>query len=384
MNALLFERYLRELDLDFNTPDSLTNKIKLCSYLVCCGASVNLDSYRTRDKDLRTGNAGLQLLVGSPHLRALIPYYYMNGENPLSVEGDYAAGKAALKYAGKEFFEVSILTEVDTGNENISYEFDSLIAAVPGRPRGIRSCCYHSMGKACAFCALSTKKIDLGPEDLVKAYGQIEDKHGTAPQVLLTGGNSRGKDRGLSKFIPYVRALRRSFPEARVAIEASPPQDARLIDNLIESGMHTFAANIEFFSAADRTRLLPGKSEIPIADYERVFDRCIAANIETFSVIIAGPESREGTLEGVRYLTSIGVPANLLCVRPFPGSRLENTPRVNPSWFLDLTGDAVMIMDRSNMLAGLSRTAGCGSCGACSMEMNLFRLRNGIGRVHMP
>jgi len=381
MNEGLYQEYLKELELDFDKPDSLLNKIKLCSFLVCCGASVELESYSLNDKDLRTGNTGLQLAVGTPFLRALIPFLYMNQDNPVKVRGSYATRQAVIEYDGKELFEVSILPELETGSKNINLEFETLIAAIPEKPYGIRNCYYHSVGKPCTFCVLTRKRVHLGPKELVKAYDRIAQKRGIEPQVLLTGGTNRAKDRGLSKYVPYVRELRSNFRKARIAIEAAPPQDASCTDALIDLGIDTFAANIEFFSRENRERLLPGKSEIELEEYKNVLCYCQEANVKTFSALIAGPESESATLKGVEYLTEIGVPTNLLCLRPFPGSRLENYPKTNPAQFLKVTLKAMMIMDQRGLLQELASTAGCGSCGACSMEMNLYRLlKNNEGK----
>jgi len=374
MNEALFKKYIDELNLDFGNTDSLLNKIKLCSYLVCCGASVELESYTLNDKDFRTGNAGLQLTVGSPLLRALIPLFYMEKVNPVKLRGSYRTKSAVVEYAGNEFFEIAILPDMETGNENVNLEFETLIAAIPEKPYGIRNCYYHSIGKPCAFCILKKKTVNLGPKDLVAAYGEIAENTGAEPQVLLTGGNRGRKDRGLLKYIPYVKELRMNFSDARIAIEAAPPRDPIILDTLIDSGIDTFAANIEFFSAQTKEELLPGKSEIGLEEYTQAFAYCQKARVKTFSALIAGPENEKDTLEGVKYLSQIGVPTNLLCLRPFPGSRLENYPRVNPSRFLEVTKKALIIMEQYNVLNDLYHTAGCGSCGACSMEMNLYRL----------
>lgn len=374
MNQLLYEKYLKELKLDPRRPNSLLNKIKLCSYLVCCGASVELDSYPLNSKDFRTGNAGLQLTVGSPHLRALIPFFYMENDNPIKIRGSYVTKKAVIEYAGTEFFKVTILPDVDTGNENINLEFDTLIAAIPEKPYGIRNCYYYSIGKPCAFCILKKKKVSLGPEDLVKAYKKVAHKKGKEPQVLLTGGNSGRKDRGLSKYIPYVEKLRSHFKKSKIAIEVAPPKDKSSIDIFIDLGIDTFAANIEFFSTKARRELLPGKSEIALEEYKKTFDHCQKAKVKIFSAVIAGPEAPRDTLSGVEFLAELGVPTNLICLRPFPGARLENYPRVNPAKFLKVTKKAVMIMEQYDVMDDLANTAGCGSCGACSMEMNLYRL----------
>src|SRR4030042_2056571 len=100
MNETPFEKYVDELELDFEQPDSLLNKIKLCSYLVCCGASIELEFYPLNNKDFRTGNTGLQLIVGSPFLRALIPFLYMDKDNPVKVRGSYITKRAVIEYAG--------------------------------------------------------------------------------------------------------------------------------------------------------------------------------------------------------------------------------------------------------------------------------------------
>jgi hypothetical protein len=138
--------------------------------------------------------------------------------------------------------------------------------------------------------------------------------------------------------------------------------------------MDTFAANIEFDSRKARTELLPGKLEIKLDEYEESLAYCREAGVKTFSALIAGPEDDASTLKGVEFLSAIGTPANFICLRPFPGACLENNPRVNPAWFLEITQKANMIMGQYDVMQALANTAGCGSCGGCSMEMNLYRL----------
>jgi hypothetical protein len=371
---VLYSEYINELKLDHEQVDSLLNKVKICSYLVCCGASVELESYPAQDKDFRTGNSGLQLSVGTPFLRALVPFYYMDEANPLKLRGDYVTRQAVVEYAGKELFEVTILPDLETGNENVNLEFDTLIAAIPDEPYGTRSCCYHTAAVPCAFCVLGTKTVSLGPGDLVAAYEKISTERGREPQVLLTGGTSYDRDRGLAKYTPYVKELRGHFNSSRVAIEAAPPRDVSSLDTLIDLGMDTFAANIEFFSPKARNGLLPGKSAIALDEYRDVLTYCNSAGIRTFSAVIAGPEDEADTLKGVEFLAEIGVPTNLICLRSFPGAVMQDHARVNPARFLHVTNKAVRLMDRYGVLDDLSHTAGCGSCGACAMEMNLYRL----------
>ncbi len=371
----LYDQYIDQLRLDFDRPDCLSNKIKICNYLVCCGASIDLEGYPVNDKDFRTGNAGLQLLVGNPALRALIPFFYMNDDNPIKIKGSYSTKKqAVIEYAGRELFDIEILPDIDTGNSNINLEFDTLITAIPNEPYGIRSCHYHAIRKPCAFCVLMDKEVQIGPADLVDAYKRIISQSDVEPQVLLTGGTSFESDKGLSKYLPYVKELRSSFPNARIAIEASPPQNVSSLNDLIDEGMDTFAANIEFFSKENRQIFLPGKSEIALDKYAEVLKYCNETNVKTFSALIMGPEKETDCLDGVEFLARNKVPTNFICLRPFPGANLEGHSRVNPASFLELTEKANKIMGKYDVLKDLANTAGCGSCGGCSMEMNLYRL----------
>jgi biotin synthase-like enzyme len=302
----------------------------------------------------------------------------MDKSNPVKLRGSYTTKQAIIEYAGKEFFKVIILPDTETGNRNINLEFETLIAAIPRKPYGTRNCHYHSVGKPCSFCVLTKKRIDLGPSDLVVAYARVAEKTGMEPQVLLTGGTDFTRDRGLSKYVPYVKLLRGNFKEATIAIEASPPKDIHSLHSLIELGMDTFAANIEFYSRKARTELLPGKSEIELEEYKEVFGYCREAGVKTFSALIAGPEDDASTLKGVEFLSEVGTPTNFICLRPFPGAHLESYPRINPIWFLQITKKAIMMMEQHDVMNALANTAGCGSCGGCSMEMNLYRLiKNG-------
>ena len=373
-NQSIYEQYIEELDLDFLDRDCLSNKIKICSYLVCCGASVELKGYPVNDKDFRTGNSGLQLLVGNPALRALIPFFYMNNDNPVKIKGSYSTKQAVIECVRKDLFNIEILPDIDTGNSNINLEFDTLIAAIPNEPYGTRNCHYHVIGKPCAFCVLTHKDVEMGPPDLVEAYKRITQNTQVELQVLLTGGTSPDSDRGLSKYLPYVEELRSIYPNARIAIEASPPQDVSSLDNLINVGMDTFAANIEFYSVENRRKLLPGKSEIALEKYAEVLKYCNAAQVKTFSALIVGPEKEMDCLAGVEFLARNKVPTNFICVRPFPGATIEEHPLVNPASYLEITKKANQIMDRYGVLTDLANTAGCGSCGACAMEMNLYRI----------
>ena len=322
----LYEQYVEELNLDFDAPDCLSNKIKICSFLVCCGASVDLEGYPSHNKDFRTGNAGLQLLVGNPNLRALIPFFYMDRDNPVEIRGSYLTRQAIIKYGGKELFDVEILPDVITGNSNINLEFNTLIAAIPNEPYGTRSCHYHTIGKPCSFCVLTEKEVHMGPTDLVEAYNEVADNTGVEPHVLLTGGTSPDDDRGLSKYLPYIEELHSFSSNTRIAIEASPPRNISSLNDLIDKGMDTFAANIEFYSEENRQNLLPGKSEIALEEYTEVLKYCNEAHVKTFSALIVGPEKESNCLDGVEFLARNKVPTNFICLRPFPERPLKDIP----------------------------------------------------------
>jgi uncharacterized radical SAM superfamily protein len=378
MNEKILNQYISELNLDFRKPGCLANKVKICAYLVCCGASVDLGLNFSNKKDKRTGNSGVQLYVGNKQLRALVPFSYINKENPIKIIGDNKS--AIVEYNGIKLFRVSLVPEVKIENQNVNMDFETLIAAIPQIPNSTRACYYQEIKKACAFCALKRDKIMLSPKTLLAAYKQALKKTGRRPKILLTGGNDFSLDRGLSKYIPYVKEVREFDGKAKIAIEAAPPKELENMKKLANLKIDTFSANLEVYSDKSRNEFLPGKSEIKINEYKNIFNYNKKNGVKVFSVLIAGLEDEQDTLDGIRYLSEIGVPTNLLCLRSFPGSSLENRERINPVWFLGITKKAIYMMDKKGLTNKLSETSGCGSCGACSMEMNLYRLVKKYGK----
>jgi len=380
MKKNIFNQYISDLNLDFKRPSCLSNKIKVCSYFVCCGASVDSILYGNNKKDLRTGNSGIQLYVGNKQLRALIPFSFISKGNPIKIKSSGNKKNAIVEYKGVKLFTISIIPETKVGNNSINLEFETLIAALPQSPNGVRTCFYQEIKKACAFCALKKSKIPLNPSALALAYAKVFKKTGRRPQILLTGGNDFSIDRGLAKFIPYIEKVRTVDRKVKIAIEASPPKDVVELKKLANLKIDTFSANLELYSDNCRNEFLPGKSEIKINEYKKIFNYCKENKIKTFSVLIAGLEDGKDTLIGAKYLSNIGVPTNLLCLRPFPGSILENHRKINPAWFLAITKKVIAAMDKKKLLRKLSRTSGCGSCGACSMEINIYRVMNRYGK----
>jgi biotin synthase-like enzyme len=287
---------------------------------------------------------------------------------------------ATIEYDGIKLFGVSLVPEIKTGNKNVNMDFETLIAAIPQIPNSTRACYYQGISKACAFCALKKDKIMLSPKTLLSAYKQVFRKTGRRPKILLTGGNDFSPDRGLAKYIPYVKKVREFDGKAKIAIEASPPKELENMEKLANLKIDTFSANLEVYSDRFRNKFLPGKSEIKINEYKDTFNYNKKNGVKVFSVLIAGLEDEQGTLDGIRYLSEIGVPTNLLCLRSFPGASLENHEKINPMWFLRITKKAILMMDKKGLTDKLSKTSGCGSCGACSMEINLHRLAKKYGK----
>ncbi|OGF31651.1 hypothetical protein A2533_02775 [Candidatus Falkowbacteria bacterium RIFOXYD2_FULL_35_9] len=380
MKEKILNQYISELNLDFKNPCCLANKVKICAYLVCCGASVDLGLDLSNKKDKRTGNSGIQLYVGNKQLRALVPFSYISNDNPIKIKMIGNKKHAIIEFDGIKLFRVSLVPEIKIRNQNVNMDFETLIAAIPQIPNSIRGCCYQEVKKACAFCALKKDKIMLSPTTLLSAYKQVINKTGRRPKILLTGGNNFSLDRGLAKYIPYLKKLREFDGKVKIAIEASPPKELENMKKLANLKLDTFSANLEVYSDRFRNEFLPGKSEIKVNEYKNIFNYNKANGVKVFSVLIAGLENEQDTLDGIRYLSEIGVPTNLLCLRSFPGSSLENRERINPVWFLGITKKAILLMDKKGLTNKLSKTSGCGSCGACSMEMNLHRLTKKYGK----
>jgi biotin synthase-related radical SAM superfamily protein len=74
-----------------------------------------------------------------------------------------------------------------------------------------------------------------------------------------------------------VRAVRAAVPGLPIQVQIEPPVlDLSVIAELHDAGATAIGIHVESMDDAIRARWMPGKSTVPMAEYERAWDAAVA------------------------------------------------------------------------------------------------------------
>lgn len=187
-----------------------------------------------------------------------------------------------------------------------------------------RACYFFSDSTECRFCSLAGTAQEqhdfasrLGPDQVSAAVAKVLDCEADhINQIMIVGGNERDLDRGFERQIELVRAAHqalRSYQLDRaisIHLSTMPPRDLDLVDQLSEfEGMHVMF-NLEVWREDLFPQIAPGKAK----DYGRASMlaalrrlRSAIGDYRAHSILIAGLEPAEATIEGAQALADLGI-----------------------------------------------------------------------------
>jgi radical SAM protein (TIGR04043 family) len=153
-----------------------------------------------------------------------------------------------------------------------------------------------------------------------------------------------------------------------IQAQCEPPDDFAWFGRMASAGVDSLGMHLEVLTPALRTRLMPGKAQVPLERYFEGFATAVAVfgrgQVSTY--ILAGlGDGKEVILEACARLIALGVYPFVVPFVPISGTPLESHPAPSPA-FLDaiLTPLAALLADGGLRAAEIK--AGCGKCGACS------------------
>jgi hypothetical protein len=210
-------------------------------------------------------------------------------------------------------------------------------------------CALQDKGLDCLFCNINATKKNFGElqglemknprqiAETVKAAYAEGFRH-----FNITGGFIPER-REVEYYIDVAEAIRDETGlddfEGQAVIGA--PLDLDVIDKYHDAGFKTIATNMEIWDRNIFKTICPGKEQIcggrdnwiRVLEYEaQVFGRGSVR-----STFVAGIEPKSSLLDGIEYLTGIGVVAQPSQWNPNPGSALEGHRAPTAEWFYDLT-----------------------------------------------
>jgi radical SAM protein (TIGR04043 family) len=231
---------------------------------------------------------------------------------------------------------------------------------------------YGHRETSCQFCAigqsLASKSTiaEKTPAQLAEVAEAAVDLDAVAHMVMTTG-TPRTPDRGAATLTRCAAAIK-----ARVALplqaQCEPPADLDWIDRMAASGVDSLGMHLEAVTEPVRKRIMPGKAEVPVAEYMQAFERAVAAfgrgQVSTY--ILAGlGDPAEAVLATCRDLVAMGVYPFVVPFVPIAGTPLERHPSPAPELLESILQPLSKLLTESG-LASQHVKAGCARCGACS------------------
>lgn len=362
-----------------NKDKSIDDLLKIKSEIICYGIKRNEISDKIYDiehktKVQRTSNMGLQLLL-SENIIVSVPYSDKDNTN----SSYYLHEENNRLYLTNENIEIEVNPYplecpdwYDYKLENGKYISDYI--QKEGRNVLICSvsstCCYFSKNEQCAFCALNgglVTKEDKRIDYIIESLKIILARDNSIKSINLTGGNLYTPDKGASQYIRILKAIR-SISNIPIAVEISPPEDLKILEQLYNNGATAIEMNVEIWDDKIRKMMMPGKAKINREYYIEAWKKAVAiyGKGNVGSAIIIGLESPESSLEGIKAMIDVNCLPSIIPFKPSKGATLENFKNCSPKEVFNVTKSAAKLMKEK----GLSpiEGPGCIGCGACTLE----------------
>lgn len=240
----------------------------------------------------------------------------------------------------------------------------------------VQTCVRYAEDQRCRFCAIE-ESLRAGSTIAAKTPAQLAEVAQAAVrldgvrQLVLTTGTTAGPDRGARHLARCVRAVRAAVPGLPVQVQIEPPvSDLPVIRELHEAGATAIGIHVESLDDAIRARWMPGKSTVPLAEYERAWDEAVAVfgwnRVSTYLLIGLG-EQPDDLVRGAAALIERGVYPFVVPLRPMLGTlaRRDGAVAPAPSLVAEVTARVAALLRAAGM-TGADQEAGCAACGGCS------------------
>ncbi|GHU48883.1 hypothetical protein FACS1894127_0540 [Clostridia bacterium] len=367
---------------------SITQQINYKIELLCYGVKPNsvveqIYAKQNPYDQKRTGNIGIQVLLGNEKLPTNIPvrhrFTYASPYELVGVSDQFFIQKVGSENQlpifvidTPEWYMESVGLEKHAGDYLLQEGTSTLIASITD------SCIYANSNRPCAFCGIGKdcnvhaysdereqqifKSLDFAFANGIERYGSVN----------LTGGNSDNPHyRGIENYIPFIRYIRNKG-DIPICLEVSPPQELEILKQCVDIGVNAFMMNIEIWDENLRNLFMPMKASIKREEYLKACKEAVklVGKGNVSSVIIVGLENETSATEAINELVDIGVIPSIMPLRPNDATVLENFPTTQPNLVSSLTKKVARLLYNSGF--NMDRLPGCIGCGACAAERDEF------------
>ncbi|WP_243794408.1 MSMEG_0568 family radical SAM protein [Saccharopolyspora gloriosae] len=240
----------------------------------------------------------------------------------------------------------------------------------------VQTCIRYAESDRCRFCTIE-ESLRGGATVAAKTPAQLAEVAEAAVrldgvrQMVMTTGTTTGPDRGARNLVRSVRAVLAAVPGLPIQVQCEPPGELRWIGELKAAGATAIGIHVEALDERVRRRWMPGKSQVPLSEYEAAWDEAVRVfghnRVSTYLLVGLGEDPDE-LIDGAAGLIERGVYPFVVPLRPMAGTLAARDGVEAPSAeLLAYVTDAVAGLLRRAGMSGADQGAGCAACGACSV-----------------
>ncbi|MGX9883104.1 MSMEG_0568 family radical SAM protein [Streptomyces sp. NPDC002276] len=240
----------------------------------------------------------------------------------------------------------------------------------------VQTCIRYAESDRCRFCTIE-ESLRAGATVAAKTPAQLAEVAEAAVrldgvrQMVMTTGTTTGPDRGARALVRSVRAVLEAVPGLPIQVQCEPPGDLAWIRALHDAGATAIGIHVESLDEDVRRRWMPGKSSVPMAEYEAAWDEAVRVfgpnRVSTYLLVGLGEDPDE-LIAGARRLIDRGVYPFVVPFRPMRGTLAARDGIEAPgAELLRYVTEGVAAGLRAAGMSGADQKAGCAACGACSV-----------------
>jgi radical SAM protein (TIGR04043 family) len=240
----------------------------------------------------------------------------------------------------------------------------------------VQTCIRYPETDRCRFCTIE-ESLRAGATTAAKTPAQLAEVAEAAVrldgvrQMVMTTGTTTGPDRGARALARSVRAVLAAVPGLPIQVQCEPPHDLDWIRELHDAGATAIGIHVESLDEEVRRRWMPGKSTVPMAEYEAAWDEAVRVfgpnRVSTYLLVGLG-ENPDELIAGAGRLIDRGVYPFVVPFRPMQGTLAarDGIPAPGAELLRHVTAGVAEKLRAAGM-TGAGQQAGCAACGACSV-----------------
>jgi radical SAM protein (TIGR04043 family) len=298
----------------------------------------------------------------------------LNPDSPYTVsggrvfDGTIDLGLSVDPVARPRFYDLTTADGVPYRKITLLHGRDVLATTV------VQTCIRYVADQRCRFCTIE-ESLRAGSTVAAKTPAQLAEVAEAAVrldgirQMVMTTGTTAGPDRGARHLVRCVRAVLDAVPGLPIQVQIEPPAELAVLTELREAGATAIGIHVESLDDEVRRRWMPGKSTVPLREYEAAWDEAVRVfgrnRVSTYLLIGLG-EDPDDLVDGAARLIDRGVYPFVVPMRPMLGTlaRRDGARAPSPALVRDVTERVAALLRQAGM-KGADQGAGCAACGAC-------------------